>query len=290
MLVGVLDVSQVMGTQPRRQARHHHGAEVALFATDTLRASLTLHPRGQDIAEHAHDWPSLTLYLIGSYDEQSEVGQRGIRGPAAVLHGSGGAHRDVVGSDGLETVVLGFEPSWFNRALGGRPAGPLYCQGGAVGRRASWLARAWLRPSPARQGLLSATLDFLRAALREPTARPREPGWLGAAREMIVETPPNALSTSDLAQRLRLHPGWLTQAYRAYEGEGLQEAGRRRRVEHAVQLLRSSSMGLAQIALEAGFCDQSHMNRVFSAVLVRSPAQVRRERLLFENSPEPQAP
>ena len=65
-------------------------------------------------------------------------------------------------------------------------------------------------------------------------------------------------------------------------GEGVGETRRRRRVETASALLRNTRLPLAEVALAAGFCDQSHMNRCFAAVLGRTPLQVRRERQLFD--------
>jgi AraC family transcriptional regulator len=52
-------------------------------------------------------------------------------------------------------------------------------------------------------------------------------------------------------------------------------------VERATALLRYGRNGLADIAIAAGFCDQSHMNRAFHAVLGRTPLEVRREAALL---------
>ena len=71
-------------------------------------------------------------------------------------------------------------------------------------------------------------------------------------------------------------------AYRAWRGEGLAETARRLRVERAALLLRGSDAPLADIALAAGFCDQSHMNRAFRAVLDRTPLDVRLETALLQ--------
>lgn len=89
------------------------------------------------------------------------------------------------------------------------------------------------------------------------------------------------MATVDLARALELHPAWLARAYRAWRGEGLAETARRRRVERAVLLLRGGGAPLASVALDSGFCDQSHMNRAFRAVLGRTPAQVRGEARLL---------
>ena len=60
------------------------------------------------------------------------------------------------------------------------------------------------------------------------------------------------------------------------------ETVRRRRVERATVQLRASTAPLADIAAECGFCDQSHMNRAFRAVLGRTPLDVRREAPLID--------
>jgi AraC-like DNA-binding protein len=49
--------------------------------------------------------------------------------------------------------------------------------------------------------------------------------------------------------------------------------------------LRETSQPYASIALESGFCDQSHMNRTFRRVLGRSPAAVRDDRWGFRQVP-----
>jgi transcriptional regulator GlxA family with amidase domain len=59
----------------------------------------------------------------------------------------------------------------------------------------------------------------------------------------------------------------------------LVETLRRRRVEAAAILLESSGLELAEIAAQAGFCDQSHMNRAFKKFLGRTPAAARAARL-----------
>jgi AraC family transcriptional regulator len=111
--------------------------------------------------------------------------------------------------------------------------------------------------------LRAATSRFFQQALKAPS--PRRPHWIGD-----VDT-----AAADL------HPAWLARAYRAWRGEGLAETARRHRVEMAVQMLRVSTTALAAIAMDSGFCDQSHMNRCFNAVLGRNPPEVRREAKLL---------
>jgi transcriptional regulator GlxA family with amidase domain len=85
----------------------------------------------------------------------------------------------------------------------------------------------------------------------------------------------------DLAREAGVSPAWIGAAYKRCMGEGLKDTAARLRVERAAHLLRESDRALADIALDAGFCDQSHMNRVVRRVLGRAPAAIRLERDAF---------
>jgi AraC family transcriptional regulator len=162
---------------------------------------------------------------------------------------------------------MSFDPAWLEpeaRAL--LPDRSWSRAGGAAALGARKLASVWLQPRTNENDLRTATSRFLREALTAP--RPNRPAWLDD-----VEA---SLEGDDVAAP-DLHPAWLARAYRAWRGEGLAETARRRRVERAVQMLRVSTDPLAAVAADAGFCDQSHMNRCFNAVLGRTPLDVRRE-------------
>lgn len=124
--------------------------------------------------------------------------------------------------------------------------------------------------------LSAATSRFLLAMFTNDETPPR-PVWADDAEAWLMHEERTGL----IANTLDRHPAWLARAYRAWRGEGLMETLRRRRVERATLQLRESAVGLAEIAAECGFCDQSHMNRVFRAVLGRTPLEVRREAALL---------
>jgi AraC-like DNA-binding protein len=118
-----------------------------------------------------------------------------------------------------------------------------------------------------------ATAQFLQLALASEACA--APAWVPDVHQRLEDV--EALTAEDLAPRLDMHPAYLARAYRAATGEGLGEMQRRRRVEAASKLLRFTRLPLAEIAVAAGFCDQSHMNRCFRAVLGRTPLTVRAE-------------
>jgi AraC family transcriptional regulator len=227
------------------------------------------------VPEHAHDWPVLSLFVIGSYLNETEEGQRYICGPSAVLYRAGAGHRNTTAAVGFEQIEIEFDPSWLGHPLVARRPVQLWA-GGRVAREARRLARA-CEAEPSEDRLRAAIVGFLEAAGREP---PREvPGWIGAMSRRVREDP--SLSISELAHEVRRHPSWAGSVYREASGEGLAETAARLRVEGATRLLRETLEPLSSIALAAGFCDQSHMNRTFRRVLGRSPAAVREERRDF---------
>src|SRR6202000_1380385 len=95
------------------------------------------------------------------------------------------------------------------------------------------------------------------------------PAWIGKVDAALRADPSRPIG--DLAGEIGVSPAWTGPAYRRSTGQSIKETAARLRVERAARLLRESDGALADIAADAGFCDQSHMNRLFRRVLGRSP-------------------
>lgn len=244
-----------------------HGAEFEVRALGGATAVRVVHPGRQSIAEHRHDWPVVAFYRMGAYREFGEAGEIALCGPSVIFHPAGAPHADEIGDRGLETLAVEFDPAWLAVNL---PSRSCYWTGGEAVLGSHFLASLWLSGA-AEEHLRDATAQFLsRAFAAEP---PPRPAWL----ETLDASLDRTADTAALAERLELHPAWLARVYRTARGEGLHHTLRRRRVEDAVRLIRDGAVGLAEVAAAAGFCDQSHMNRAFQAVLGRTPGEVRTE-------------
>jgi AraC family transcriptional regulator len=179
----------------------------------------------------------------------------------------------------LETLTIEFDPAWLKlHGFARKLDRSLLWTGGSVGlasRRLSALLAAGTSDEVVVGRAAAQFLDFALSA--EPHAAP---AWTADVHERLSGEEP--IAVTELARKLDLHPAYLARAYRGAMGEGVGETRRRRRVERASTLLRETMLPLAEIAVAAGFFDQSHMNRCFSIVLGRTPLQVRRERRLFD--------
>ena len=246
-----------------------------LLSFGGARVRRVLDPSRAVVAEHAHDWPLISLYVMGGYRNVTEYGEQEIAGPSMVFYRPGTAHRNVVDEMGFEQIEIEFDPAWLGpSAL--PPDQVLTRVGGSSGALAHSVA-VKCHPELSETELRTWIRRLLVIARSEP-ARPVSP-WMDRVTRRLRADP--ALRIAALAREVERSAAWIGPAYRSSIGEGLQEMAARFRVERAAHLLRESEESLCAVAAEAGFCDQSHMNRTFRRVLGRSPTAVRRDRWSF---------
>jgi AraC family transcriptional regulator len=230
------------------------------------------------VPEHAHDWPVLSIFVLGRYLNATELGETLIDGPSAILYQAGAPHRNAIGLEGFEQIEIEFDAAWLGRSL--MPAVPVSrWLRGPVGAEARRLARFFL---------LEADEERLRAALRQFVQGTgnrtvgEAPSWVDVIYRRLRDD--TTLGIRELAREVGRHPSWLGTAYRKATGEGLMETAARFRVERAACSLRETNLSCACIAHEAGFCDQSHMNRSFRRLLGRTPSEVRDDHMSFRRN------
>ena len=229
--------------------------------------------------EHAHDWPVLSLFVLGGYANSTELGDAFIAGPSAVLYRAGAAHRNSAAATGFEQIEIEFDPTWLGRQL--LPAQAVnHWIGGWAGAESRALARTCV-DGAGEEVVRTAVQRFVEGAGRQPERL--RPGWVDEIDRRLRDDPTSKVQ--DVAREIGRHPVWLGVAYRRAIGEGLPEAAARFRVEHAARLLRETDETTALIAATAGFCDQSHMIRSFRRVLGRLPSAVRSDRAYMRPGP-----
>jgi AraC family transcriptional regulator len=94
--------------------------------------------------------------------------------------------------------------------------------------------------------------------------------------DYIEQRLPNRISGEQLAGQIGVSIGQLFRAFKASVGIPPLQYVTSRRLELACSLLRTSRDPLSQIALTAGFCDQSHLCRVFRRAVGVTPSAWRR--------------
>jgi AraC family transcriptional regulator len=102
------------------------------------------------------------------------------------------------------------------------------------------------------------------------------PSWLVSAKQIMRDCCTTGITVKAVASRLEVHPVHLARAFRRYFHISPSEYAGKCRISRARELLLSSRMALAEIAIEAGFSDQSHLTNAFRRETAVTPAAYRR--------------
>jgi AraC family transcriptional regulator len=120
-------------------------------------------------------------------------------------------------------------------------------------------------------------MQLLAHLLRRRVTHPnRMPSWLGTADEMIRGRFAEPLTLASIAKSVLVHPGHLAREYVRYYSCTIGEQIRRLRIEYACEQLSSTDCCLADIALAAGFSDQSHFTASFKQHIGTAPSHYRK--------------
>jgi AraC family transcriptional regulator len=229
------------------------------------------------LPRHEHAAAYVCIVLDGDYLERAGCAATDARCAAGsvVMHPAGHVHENRVGDHGARCVNVELDRDALRD-------GPLHALGRlldderhvalpstlpALRRFADALHDAEARPDDlADLHVHAATLDVLCTVARTP-ARADASATRAAALARVIDcleadlaAPP---AIDDLAALAGLHPHHFMRVFRARHGETIGAYVRRRRLEQADARLREDDTPLVDIALEAGFCDQSHFTRAY---------------------------
>jgi AraC family transcriptional regulator len=121
------------------------------------------------------------------------------------------------------------------------------------------------------------TLEILAAVSRSSRSRLERnpPRWLVNARELLHDRFTERLVLDDIAAAVDIHPVHLCRAFRNQYGCAIGDYVRNLRVDFAARQLSTSQHSLVEIALAAGFSDQSHFTKAFRRCTGMTPGAFR---------------
>jgi AraC-like DNA-binding protein len=102
------------------------------------------------------------------------------------------------------------------------------------------------------------------------------PGALRRVTEHIESRLAHRIDVDDMAEIAGLSPCHFGRAFKQSLGVPPHRYVMERRIEAAARLIRDSGRKLAEIALDVGFCDQSHFTRLFASHHGVTPLAFRR--------------
>lgn len=227
---------------------------------------------------HGHEFPFFSLLLEGSYSEQAGGLIIHYAPFTTVFHAPGMVHSDTIGPTGARFFLVEIGASWVNLAerLGPLPAHIVELHGG----EASWLIVRLYHAFIARDresplGIESLLLELCTFLNKVPIDESREPQWLRRVDSAIKTTFTQRIECSQIADEIGVHPGHLARAFRRFRGRTIGDAVTSLRMQLVCQRLAQSACSLADVALQAGYADESHLIRTFKSIMGITPGKYR---------------
>jgi AraC family transcriptional regulator len=224
---------------------------------------------------HAHELSHFCFVLSGHYQEKI-AGKPFERGPAAlVYYPPDVSHGEEHFTHGRHFLVeIDFKGLEIVREYGARLSEPVLLGGGS----SLWLAHRMYKEFSERDEFSSIALEsistelLIAASRRENFRGERQPPpWLEKVKEFLHENFSAPPGLSELAKAVNVHPTHLARVFRQFERCTVGDYIREVRINYARQRMLTSNESLVEIALAAGFADQTHFTRSFKRVTGMTP-------------------
>jgi AraC family transcriptional regulator len=243
----------------------------------------TTHAPGTRLVRHVHEDPAITLVLGGAFEETFRHGPVLCRAGGLLFKAPGEPHGNRYGERGARSLLM--DPRVMDEERR-RLVAPLfdgvhYRPDGAANRIGRQVARELRNAdAPATLAIEGLLLELLAAALRTrgESLGPRDPAWLVRAVELLHAHFAERVTLTQLAHASGVPAVRLARAFRHRIGLSPGALQRRLRVQWAADELLRTDRALSDVALAAGFADQSHFTRVFARIVGVTPAAHRAAR------------
>lgn len=237
-------------------------------------------PPGLVIPPHVHRRACFAVMLDGAFDLSFARASYDCAPARITTEPAGERHANRVRSAGAHVVVLQPDPlrTELLRPLREVLEEVHHFGHAGIARSARQVTRELGRPDGVSElAIESLALGMLVAAGRNGStdSSRRPPPWLLRAQEYVHARFLERFTTADVAREAGVHPVHLARVFRATFRASLGDYVRALRLDWAARLLTSSAAPLAEIALRAGFADQSHFTRAFKRYSGMTPGRYR---------------
>jgi AraC-like DNA-binding protein len=225
---------------------------------------------------HTHELAFFSLLLDGGYREQFGRSELRYHPFSLGYHPAATTHTDEITAPGTRFLLIQLSGNWLQRMAEGESAlqgaGPPHL----CNAQGSWLATRLLREPLEAE---SAVLEMLSLLLppRAAQAERQRPAWLHPALDLLRSEYTRKLTVMEVARRMDLHPVYFSRQFRAWCGQSIGDFVNRLRVCLAFEQMQRLEIPLSEIALRAGFADQSQFTKAFRRYHGATPGSVRKK-------------
>lgn len=242
----------------------------------------TVYPAKFSQSRHLHESASISFLMAGSYAEYFER-QNQIRQPQTlVVRPAGGFHSvEYCRHQPVQILNLQMDSAFVSR---------FSSLAKVLDSSNSWRSEniVWLGNRLARElsqidefsalAIEAIALELLVEISRQSSTNDefKSSAWLNRAKDFLHDNFSETVGLEEVARAVGVHPVHLARVFRRQFGYTMGEYVRRLRLEFAKREISATNKPLCEIALSAGFSDQSHLNKTFKNLVGITPYQYRR--------------
>ena len=263
----------------RLHAGQWYGKTLNRHCIDGLTLSETSYGSNLKLPEHSHEKSYFCLVVRGAYTESRYKSEQACNPSTLVFHPEDESHSDHFHTDS-QCFNIQMDDGWIERMRQHSIAldVPGHFRGGSLPRLAMTLYDEFRRADAFSPLIVEGiALEMMGVAGRKfaESMDSMPPRWLVEVRDLLHERFSERLSLTQQADYAGVHPVHLAREFRRFYHCTPGEYIRRLRIEFAIEKLTNSSIPLIEIALAAGFCDQSHFTRTFKQLTKKTPREYR---------------
>jgi AraC family transcriptional regulator len=257
------------------------GQEIAKLNLSGFVLTETFHAPNLVLPRHDHECANINLTLAGSFRETVGSHPQESEPDSILIKPAGESHGNKYGYKGAHCLIIELLPQRLDGICSYTDLfnTPSHIKAGGL----SVIARRIYQEFHQQTSGFELIIEGLILEMLGQTARRNDttdfygsPRWLKQAQELIHKHFAEKLSLYNIADAIDIHPSHLARTFRKYHHCSIGEYVRRLRVEYAAQEILKSDLPLAEIAVGAGFSDQSHFTHEFKRQLRTTPSEYKK--------------
>ena len=257
----------------KNEPHNYFGEAVRTQVMENFCISLTSHLPNSRVEPHAHEKPYLCLLVSGLYNEKNDRTSEVVTTGTALFRGANHEHANhFYDRGGICFNVEINDPEEFMDESGFKLPDAPHPRLGTVDIYNLFISF--------KRGAAKDTLNILcyESLIKHFDLLPVKGklDWIRQMKDRIHSDPFEPISLSKLKKEFGLHPGYIVRKFKEKTGYRLSEYLNKVRVEISLAQMMETDDNLTRIALDTGFCDQSHFNRNFRRHFGVSPSNLRR--------------
>ena len=224
---------------------------------------------------HAHENALFCLVLKGSYTETYGRKRLDCLPATMLFHAGEFPHAECYHQHGGHSFIVEIEKVWLEniREQINFPTFSIDFRNGSLPQLGARVYQEFRRFDTLSPMIIEGLMLEITAETARQTfeSKNRIPVWLKKVEDLLQQRYNEQISLTEIAAFVRVHPVHLAQSFRKYRQTTVGNYLREIRLERARRELIETNKTLAEISLNNGFCDQSHLSRLFKQKFGATP-------------------